>query len=155
MINWIKTSDRLPVIPEGETESAALLLYYPDPEIGYYRNTGEWFKEDPYWQELDSPDYWAEINPPGERFADFLTRTNVDPVVSDGDKAIAILKAFHDIAHNSEKTEGLIITRDWDINTLTIETKEGHHHFGQMDSEDEKGFSILLDALYRHYVIGK
>ena len=69
MINWIKTSDRLPVIPEGETESAALLLYYPDPEIGYYRNTGKWFKEDPYWQELDSPDYWSEINPPGEATA--------------------------------------------------------------------------------------
>ena len=72
--------------------------------------------------------------------------------ITDADKALAILKAFHEIAHNSEKNEGLTITKDWDINTLTIETKEGHNHFGQMNSEDEKGFSILLNEIYRHYV---
>ena len=67
------------------------------------------------------------------------------------EKALAILKAFHDIAHSSEKDEGLTITKDWDLNTLTIETKEGHNHFGQMNCEDEKGFSILIDKLYRHF----
>ena len=72
--------------------------------------------------------------------------------ITDADKALAILKAFHEIAHNSEKNEGLTITKDWDINTLTIETKEGHNHFGQMNCEDEKGFSILLNEIYRHYV---
>lgn len=72
--------------------------------------------------------------------------------ITDADKAFAILKAFHDIAHNSEKNEGLTIIKDWDINTLTIKTKEGHNHFGQMNSEDEKGFSILLNEIYRHYV---
>lgn len=59
--------------------------------------------------------------------------------VTDADKALAILKSFHDLAHNSEKSEGVTITKDWDINTLTIMTKEGHNHFGQMNSEDERG----------------
>ena len=85
-------------------------------------------------------------------------KSNIDqPVVvgsaiTDADKALAILKAFHEIAHNSEKNEGLTITKDWDINTLTIETKDGHNHFGQMNCEDEKGFSILLNEIYKHYV---
>lgn len=71
-------------------------------------------------------------------------------------KALAILKAFHDLAHDSEKNEGVIITKDWDLNTLTIMCKGSdgkmiHSHFGQMNCENEKGFSILIDDLYKTF----
>ncbi len=70
---------------------------------------------------------------------------------SDADKALAILKAFHNIAHDSEKNEGITIVKDWDLNTLSIYTKKTHAHYGQMNCEDEKGFSMLIDELYRNF----
>ena len=71
--------------------------------------------------------------------------------ITDADKALAILKSFHHLAHISEKNEGIAITKDWDLNTLTIETKEGHTHFGKMNHEDEEGFSILINEMYNHF----
>ena len=76
--------------------------------------------------------------------------------LTDADKALAILKAIHDMAHNSEKNEGVTITKDWDINTLTIGYPSGgemtHEHFGQMNREDVEGFSILIDDLFKYFV---
>lgn len=72
--------------------------------------------------------------------------------LTDAEKALAIIKAWHDLVHAEDnKLEGILITKDWDLNTLTITTKDWHRHFGQMNSEDEKGFSILIDELYKGF----
>ena len=75
-------------------------------------------------------------------------------VTTDADKALAILKSFHDLAHNSEKSEGVVMVKDWDINTLTIMTKEGHVHLGQMNHEED-GFPLLINEMYNHFCKGK
>lgn len=75
--------------------------------------------------------------------------------MTDAEKALAIIKAFHDMAHDSEKNEGLTICKDWDENTLTIYYKNNHMHFGQMDSENEEGFSILIDQMYNQFCKNK
>ncbi len=75
---------------------------------------------------------------------------------TDAGKALKILKAFHDMAHNSEKDDGITITKDWDLNTITVYYKDIdghdiHSHFGQMNKEDEEGFSILITQLYETF----
>jgi len=70
--------------------------------------------------------------------------------LTDAEKALAILKSFHDIAHASEKNEGLVITKDWDRFTLTFHTKDGHVHLGQMNHEED-GFPILINEMYNHF----
>ena len=95
----------------------------------------------------------TEVQNDLRKFANALEEMEVEEKekqLADADKALAILKAFHEIAHNSEKNEGLTITKDWDLNTLTIETKEGHGHFGQMNHEDD-GFPILINEMYNHF----
>lgn len=69
---------------------------------------------------------------------------------TDAEKALIILRAFHDYVHKDRKL-AIIITADWDINTLTVATTDGHWHFGQMNKEDENGFSILIDQMYKHF----
>ena len=72
--------------------------------------------------------------------------------MTDEQKALAIIKAWHDIVHNSPKGYGITVEKDWDVNTLTVNTAESHTHFGQMDMENDEGFSILIDQLYKHFV---
>ncbi len=76
---------------------------------------------------------------------------------TDADKALAILKAFHNIAYICEKHEPITITRCGNPNTLTIGciSSEGwqmkNEHFGQPGSEGEEGFSILINQLYERF----
>jgi len=74
--------------------------------------------------------------------------------LTDGKKALAIIKAWHDLAHDGE---WITISKNWDFNTLTIYEKNKigsviHNHFGQMDKDDNEGFSILIDQLFNHFV---
>ena len=64
MITWIKFSERQP-----EREGQYLCLYtdrYARVLSGYYSNQSFW---DPNWSgdQMQPPDYWAEINPPDKK----------------------------------------------------------------------------------------
>ena len=73
--------------------------------------------------------------------------------MTDEQKALSIIKAWHDQVHNNgDKIKGIAIYQDWDLNTLIIYVNGNPTHFGQMDMENDEGFSILIDQLFKHFV---
>ena len=71
----------------------------------------------------------------------------------DGLKALKIIKSIHDYVHKSNKN--IIISKDWDKNTLTVElepeniSRGNHTHLGIIGKGNS--FSRLIDDMYNFF----